>query len=67
LNRGTSAVLKLEATMGRLTDVVGAHVADLREERQEREIEEEVDRRLKLQLREQRARQKRVSRPRPGA
>lgn len=61
LNRASAAVLKLDATVGRLCDLVGQIVTDQHEERQEREIEEEVRRRLDVQLREQRGRQRRAT------
>lgn len=66
LNRLTAAGLKLEATIGRATDVLAQLVADGREERQEREIDEEVTRRVDAQLRERRTRQRRAARAKTG-
>lgn len=63
LNKATAAVLRLEGTMDRLTDLVGQHVADLREEREEQAIEEEVDRRVTEQLSKRRRPAARTARP----
>lgn len=62
LDRLTDAAVKLEAAISHGTDVLAQLVADGREDRQDREIEDEVQRRLDQQLREQRSRQRRAAR-----
>lgn len=62
LNRATDAVLSLNGTIGRLTDLVGQHVADQREEREEREVEEKAQRRAEEIVRERARRPRRVNR-----
>jgi hypothetical protein len=62
LKSAASAVEALNVTLGRTNDLIGQFIADEQEARQERDIEEEVARRVDKQLTERRRRQRRVSR-----
>lgn len=50
LNNLTAAALKVNTTLGQLSDLIGQYVADQREERADREFDEAVKKQVKEEL-----------------